>query len=55
MSTCESSPIAADEKFEYFDFLDDAQCYQFIEDGVIIDSRSIVVSACNLSALLYIL
>ena len=46
IATCTSAPIRDDERFEYFEFLNDAQCFEHTEGGVILDARASLVS-CN--------
>ena len=43
-ATCTSAPIRDDERFEYFDFLNDAQCFEHTEGGIALDARASLVS-----------
>lgn len=44
ISTCTSTPIMDDERFEYFEFLKYAQCFEHTEGGVNLDARASFVS-----------
>ena len=44
VATCVSAPIGDDERFEYFEFLDDTQCFEHTEGGVTLDARASFVS-----------
>ena len=43
-ATCTSVPIRDDEQFEYFEFLNDAQCFEHTEGGIALDDRASLVS-----------
>ena len=43
--TCTFAPIRDDERFEYFDFLNDAQCFEHTEGGgIALDTRASLIS-----------
>ena len=39
-ATCTSAPIRDDERFEYFDFLNDAQCFEHTKGGIALDAMA---------------
>ena len=44
VATCTSVAISDDERFEYFEFLNNAQCFEHNEGGVTLDARASLVS-----------
>ena len=52
-ATCTSAPIRDDERFEYFDFLNDAQCFEHTEGGIALDARASFVSLNIFSTIIY--
>ena len=53
-ATCTSAPIRDDERFEYFDFLNDAQCFEHTEGGIALDARASLVSLNIFSTIIII-
>ena len=43
-TTCTSAPIHDDEQFQYFEFLNNAQCFEHTEGGIALDARASLVS-----------
>ena len=43
-ATCTSAPIHDDEQFQYFEFLNNAQCFEHTEGGIALDARASLVS-----------
>ena len=43
-ATCTFTPICDDERFEYFDFLHDAQRFEHTEGDIALDARASFVS-----------